>query len=117
MSQLSASTGVAAYRKWVQGLDKPGNYALTSQQAQSVADALAAASQLQSEVNDALAIDEDELTPLNGLKNVWCVIGFAGKRRGKRVLLNIIATVPQTRGARKRSRSKHAARAGIKPSL
>ena len=116
VSQFSAPSAAAAFQKWVQGLDKPSNYALTSIQAQSVADALAAHSQLQRDVNEALGVDHDELAPLNGIKNVWCVVASSGKRPRKHVLLNIIATAPQTRGAPKRSRSKRVASADIKRS-
>ena len=80
VSQFSASGPNAAFRKWVQGLENPKNYALTPQQARAVTKALADRGELQRRVNDVLATDDRELAPLHGLKNIWCVIAFAGRK-------------------------------------
>jgi len=88
VSQFSASGPNAAFQKWVQGLESPNNYALTSQQGRAVTKSLTAKRELR---------DGHQLTQLRGLTNVWCVIAFAGRKPRRCVLLNIIATVGRRR--------------------
>lgn len=104
VSQFSASDVDAAFHKWVQGLGEPYKYALAEDQAKKVAKALAGRRQLHRAVNASLAIYDDELNPVSGMKNVWCIMSPTGKAPRKWVLLNIVATISQTRVASKDQR-------------
>lgn len=99
VSQFSAPDVNAALEKWIEGLERPYKYGLTRDQVDAVKDALAANRQLHRQVNEVIETDDGELNLLSGMKNVWCVVAFAGKTQRKRVLLNIIATVQQTQKA------------------
>jgi len=57
VSQFYASGADAAFRKWVHDPGDPNRHALTTSQAQAVAEALAANRELCSAVNEALAIE------------------------------------------------------------
>jgi len=91
VSQFRASGPEGTLRRWAAGLQTLNKYGLSKPQAKSVARAIAVARQLHSAVNDALGVDEEELTPLRGMKNVWCMTASTSKK--KFVLLNIVATV------------------------
>jgi hypothetical protein len=90
VAQFAASGPSDAFLKWIEGLEKPGGYGLNKHQVKTLTEAIAATRKLNRDVNEALGINEDELTPLDGMNNVWCLTGNAD---GKFVLLNIVATV------------------------
>jgi hypothetical protein len=91
VSQFLARDADAAYQKWLRGLSYRNRYGLDEKQAHNVAKALKENRDLHRNVNDALGVDDDELTALRGLQNAWCVFTFAGR---KPILLNVIATIP-----------------------
>jgi hypothetical protein len=94
VSQHSASSPDAAFRKWARGLDTPIEYALTKDQAREVAEALSERETLHREGDEILGKKDHLAQPLTGMKNAWCVTASAGKGRRKFVLVNIIATDP-----------------------
>ena len=93
VSQFSAATADSAFRKWVRRLDRRYEYGLTVDQARDLAQALASNHELHRSISKDFGGQSDELTPLMGLRNVWCVTASAGKKPRKHILLNIITTV------------------------
>jgi hypothetical protein len=89
VSQISAADPEAAIGDWVSGLNRPSNYGLPKEQAETVAEGLETRRRLRHAGSEAMEFDNYEPALLTGMKNAWCVVGYGETT----VLLNIVATV------------------------
>lgn len=80
VAQVVAEDADAAFRKWTQGLTRPQDYGLESQQAMLIGKTIERHN------------ERRKLTPLGGTQSVWCTTETIGKELA---LFNIIATLPE----------------------